>query len=67
MATTAAPTSPLKPSCLACRIKMQLVRIVPHPEHGAGFDHHEFVCRKCGNAQTYMVRRKPDVGRHPAR
>jgi hypothetical protein len=42
---------------------MQLVRIVPHPEHGAGFDHHEFVCRRCGKAQTYMVRRKPKIGR----
>jgi hypothetical protein len=40
-------------------MKMQLVRIVPHPEHGPGFDQHEFVCHNCGKTRTYMVRRKP--------
>jgi hypothetical protein len=62
VATSPKPVSPLKPSCPDCRIKLQLVRVLPHPEHGAGFDDHEFVCRICGKTQTYMVRRKPESG-----
>jgi len=45
---------------------MQLVRIEPHPDHGAGFDHHVFVCPDCGKTQTYTLRHKTETGRRPA-
>jgi transposase-like protein len=57
VATPPAPVSPLKPTCPECRLKLQLVRIVPHPDH-AGFDQHEFVCHNCGKTRTYTLRRK---------
>jgi hypothetical protein len=44
---------------------MQLVRVTPHPDHGSGFDQHEFVCRDCGKTRIYMLRRKPATARPP--
>jgi len=52
------PVSPLRPSCAACRIKMLLVAVKPHPEFGSAFEVHGFACTNCGRTQSYTLRRR---------
>jgi hypothetical protein len=52
------PASPLRPSCAACRIKMRLVAVDPHPEFGNAFEVHGFACTGCGRMQNYTLRRQ---------
>ena len=50
--------SPLRPSCAACRTKMQLSSVAPHPEYGGAFEVHLFACERCGRTQEYILRRR---------
>jgi hypothetical protein len=52
------PRSPLRPSCAACRAKMVLTAIDPHPDFGSDFEVHVFECRPCRRTQSYTLRRK---------
>jgi hypothetical protein len=57
--------SPLRPSCAACRVKLQLTAIDAHPDFGAAFEIHAFVCPRCRRTQTYTLRRRSPGGQRP--